>query len=283
MFGHRSDGRELKTAPAEFKLMPSLMEERSDSQVFFKQDIPITPIEEYINQKAEQGVKISIMNIIFAAVVRLIAERPALNRFCINGRTYARHDISTSISIKKNLTETGEETTVKVHFNGTENLFEVTNKIQEIIAENKKQEVENGTDKTADFIAKMPTGLVKFVVKRLKKMDKRGHLPKSIIEVSPFHTSAFITNVGSLGIDAIYHHIYNFGTTSLFFAMGKKKKSYVYEDDEIKEEKTITVAFVGDERICDGYYYASAFRQMQKYLKKPELLEENPIRKEDIK
>ena len=104
-------------------------------------------------------------------------------------------------------------------------------------------------------------------------LDKHGMMPKAIIELSPFHTSAFLTNVGSLGIDSIYHHLYNFGTTSMFFSMGKKKKSYIYEDDEIRQEKCITIAFVGDERICDGYYYASSFKQLSKYLRKPELLE----------
>ena len=115
----------------------------------------------------------------------------------------------------------------------------------------------------------------------LKHLDKKGRLPKSIIEASPFHTSAFITNVGSIGIDSIYHHIYNFGTTSLFFAMGKKKKDYIYEDEELKQEKVISVAFVGDERICDGYYFANTFRQMERFWRKPELLEEKPVRKYD--
>ena len=112
-------------------------------------------------------------------------------------------------------------------------------------------------------------------------------MPKSIIALSPFHTSVFLTNVGSLGIDSIYHHIYNFGTTSMFFSMGKKKKSYIYEEDEIREEKCITIGFVGDERICAGFYYANSFKQMVKYLKKPELLEgdiaKNANKEETIK
>ena len=101
-------------------------------------------------------------------------------------------------------------------------------------------------------------------------------MPRKIIEVSPFHTSAFVTNVGSLGIDSIYHHIYNFGTTSLFFAVGRKKKSYVFEDDEIVKEKCVNLAFVGDERICDGYYYAHSFKMLLKLLRHPEMLETSP-------
>ena len=112
-------------------------------------------------------------------------------------------------------------------------------------------------------------------------LDKHGLLPNAIINVSPFHTSAFLTNVASLGIDAIFHHLYDFGTTGLFLAMGKKKKSYIYEDDEIHQEKCITIAFVGDERICDGYYYASSFKQLSKYLRKPELLERTEKDKEN--
>lgn len=273
MFGRRSDGVELKTMPAEFKLMPMLMKERSDSQVFFNQDVPISAIEEYISKKNEEGIRITLIDVVFAGIVRILGQRPALNRFAKNGRAYQRNGITICMSIKKSLTDEGEETTIKVPFTGKENLFEVKDKLQKMIAENKSQENENGTDKTADFLSKIPTGILKAVVGFLVHLDNKGRLPKKIIEISPFHTSAFVTNVGSLGIDSIYHHIYNFGTTSLFFAVGKKKKSYVFEDEEIVKEKCVNLAFVGDERICDGYYYAHSFKMLTRYLRHPELLE----------
>ncbi len=281
MFGNRKDGKKLKNLPPEFRLIPILMKERDDSQVFFKTDISITAIEEYIDKKKAEGITLGIMDVIFATVIRMISERPLLNRFCINGMTYARNEITTSLSIKKSKTDDGEETTIKIHWNGDENIFDVSKKLQEYVAYNKESKNENKTDKTADFLNKLPTWLYKLAVGMLIHLDKKGRLPKSIIEASPFHTSAFITNVGSIGIDAIYHHIYNFGTTSLFFAMGKKKKDYIYEDEELKQEKVISVAFVGDERICDGYYFANTFRQMERFWRKPELLEEKPVRKYD--
>ena len=114
-------------------------------------------------------------------------------------------------------------------------------------------------------------------------LDKHGMLPKFVIKASPFHTSAFLTNVASLGIDAIYHHLYDFGTTGLFLAMGKKKKDFIYDDETIMEEKCISLAFVCDERICDGYYFASSVKMFNRFLKKPELLEENVEKIEDIK
>ena len=143
--------------------------------------------------------------------------------------------------------------------------------------------MQNNTDYTAKLLSLIPNMFIRITVKLLRFLDRHGAMPKKLIEVSPFHTSVFLTNVGSLGIDSIYHHLYNFGTTSMFFAMGKKKKSYVYDDDEIKEERCITIAFVGDERICDGYYYATSFKLLCKYLKKPEILEEHAEVKQDIK
>ena len=273
MFGHRSDGKAIKNINPFFKVIPNIMMKRSDSQVFFKQNISLKGMDEYINKKSSEGIKVSYMEIFFAAIVRTIYERPSLNRFAINGVLYQRNKISISIAIKKNLNDDGQETTVKLEFDGTENIFEVKEKLNLLIKNNKKMETENNTDSFAKLLNKMSYGSVRRIVKFLKFLDKHGILPKKIIDLSPFHTSTFVTNVGSIGIDSIYHHLYDFGTTSMFFSIGKKKKSYIYNEDEIEQDKCITVAFVGDERICDGYYYASSFKTLNKYLKKPELLE----------
>lgn len=283
MFGFRSDGRKLKTIGPFFRVIPHVMKMRSDSHVYYMQDIPLTTLDEYIEKKEKEGIKISYMNIIYAALVRLLAERPRLNRFVMNGRTYARKGIYISLAIKKEMTDDTEETTIKLPFTGTENIFEIKEKLNNTIARNKDLSNQNSTDKLAKFLWLVPNWLMKFIVNTLMFLDKHGMMPKSIISASPFHTSAFLTNVGSLGIDAIYHHIYDFGTTGIFLAMGKKKKSYICEDDNIVEEKAISLAWVADERICDGFYYANAIKSFNRYLKKPELLEENITPKEDIK
>ena len=275
MFGHRSDGKKIKKLTPIFKIMPCVMLDRVDSQVYFKQDIALKHLDEYIDRKAEEGIRLSYMNIIYAAIVRIIGERPRLNRFAMNGALYQRNKIYVSLVIKKSLTDDGVETPLKLKFNGDENIFEIKEKLDATIEKNKDVEAANKTDKLVSILSAIPSGLIRAIVKFLMFLDKHGIMPKKIIEASPFHTSVFLTNVGSLGIDSIYHYIYNFGTTSMFFSMGKKKKSYIYEDEEFKEEKCITLAFVGDERICDGYYYASSFKLLLKYLKKPELLEEN--------
>ena len=274
MFGRRKDGRKLKTIAPEFKLMPSLMKERSDAHVYFKQDIKLDGINEYIDKKKDEGIKFTTMEVIVAAIVRIIATRPQLNRFVCGGRTYARNHICISLTIKKGMSDEAEETTVKFYFKGTETIYEIREQIEREITANKAtEEKNNGTDKTARILSSVPTPIIKFLVGCIKWADLRGYLPKWLIKVSPFHTSCYVTNVGSLGIDSIYHHLYNFGTTSMFFAIGKKKKSYIYEDDEIKAERAVSIGFVGDERICDGYYYAQSFRLLNRILAHPEVLE----------
>ena len=283
MFGLRLDGRKLKTLDPLFRVIPHIMKERNDAHVYYTQDLPIAALDEYIARKNDEGIKLSYMNIIYAALVRLLAEKPHLNRFIMDGRTYARHDITVSLALKKGMSEDAEETNIKLHFTGKENIFEIKEKLDSTIELNKKVTTQNNTDKFVKLLSHVPDWIYKYLINFLMWLDKHGMLIKPIIELSPFHASAYLTNLGSLGIDPIYHHIYNFGTVGIFLAMGKKKKSYIYEDENIVQEKAITLKWVADERICDGFYYASALKSFYRYLKKPELLEQNPEPKEDIR
>lgn len=283
MFGRRADGRRLRKISPFFMVIPHVMKTRSDSQVYYSQEISLAPLDEYINAKKAEGIKLSYMSIIYAALVRIIAERPRLNRFVMNGKTYVRDGIYISLVIKKGMSETAEETTTKLRFTGHENIFEIKEALDKVIAENKEVSAVNNTDKLAKFLAFVPSWLIKAIVNFLIFLDRHELMPKAVIKASPFHTSAFLTNVGSLGIDAIYHHLYDFGTTGIFLAMGKKRKGIISGDDSIKEEKSLSLKWVLDERICDGYYYASAVKAFSKYMEKPEMLEANIEPVSDIK
>lgn len=283
MFGLRSDGRKIKTLDPLFRIIPHIMKTRTDAHVYYSQDLPIKTLDNYIEKKEKEGIKFSYMDIIFAALIKLLAEKPALNRFIIDGRTYARHGIAISFVIKKEMSEESEEITLKIPFKGSENIFEVKKILDDAITKNKDAPTPNDTGKLITLLAHLPNFLFRFVVNILMFLDRHGAMPKSIIAVSPFHSSAFLTNVGSLGIDAIYHHIYDFGTTGTFLSMGKKKKGYIYKDDVIVEEKIISLSWVADERLCDGFYYANALKSFYRYMKKPELLEVNSEPKGDIK
>lgn len=280
MFGKRADGVRVKKLDAIFKLIPYIMKTRTDSQVFFEDRIYLDKVSEYIKKKKAEGIRITHMEIIIAAIGRLLYERPYLNRFIMNRQIYQRNETVISLAIKKQMMDESVETTVKFKIKPEDTIFTIADQIKEVVEENKKVTTKNITDKLADFILSFPNFLIKGVVGIIMWMDKHNLLPKAVIDASPFHTSAFLTNLGSLGIDAIYHHIYDFGTTSIFFAMGGKK----YEKDlDGNVQSYINIKVVADERICDGLYYAKSFLLLKRYLQKPELLEVPLNCKKEIK
>ena len=226
MFGKRPDGRRLKNLAPIQMIMPYVMKERSDSMNMYEDTFDCAPMDRYIQKKEAEGLKVGYMHILIAAIVRLIALRPQLNRFCMNGRIYARPKIWVSFVVHPTLRNDSEGTTIKMCFEGTETITEIAQMINERVAkETVLRTEENGTDKLLrTLMHKIPGFLIKFVVDTLMWIDKHNIMPKAIIELSPFHTSFFVTNLKSLGISHIFHHTYNFGTTGLFFAMGKEKR-----------------------------------------------------------
>jgi len=277
MFGKRPDGRRLKDVAPIQQIMPYIMKTRTDSMNMYEDAIDCAAMDAYIKEKAGEGIKLTYMHIVIAMIVRVIALRPRLNRFVMNGRLYARPKIWVSFVVHHSLDDDDVETTIKLCFEGTESILEIARIMDEAIEKetaNWKPGQENGLDKLLRVLMKgIPGPLIKGVVNFLLWTDKHNMLPKAIVELSPFHTSLFITNLKSLGINHVFHHVYEFGTTGLFFAMGKEKKVAAVHGKEVSIEKQMPFGLVSDERFCDGLYFAKSLRMMRKYMKNPKLLE----------
>ena len=275
MFHKRPDGRAIQNLEPMQMIMPYVMKTRTDSMNMYEDTFACEPMDAYIKEKAEEGITLSYMHIIIAAVVRLIALRPQLNRFCMNGKIYARPKIWVSFVVHPTLRDESVGTTIKLCFEGTETILEVAEKINEAIAkETINRKGENDTDKLLrTLMKKIPGPLIKLVVNSLLWMDKHNLMPKAIIELSPFHTSFFITNLKSLGINHIYHHTYEFGTTGLFFAMGKEKQVPAVERGQLITRKEMGFGLVSDERFCDGLYFALSHRKLRRFMQNPACLE----------
>lgn len=273
MFSKRADGRRIKTLMPYYKIIPYIMKQRVDAQVYFEDEISVDRLEEYIKSKKEKGIKITHMDVVLAAIARTVIEKPRLNRFIMNRRIFARNEVCISLAVVKKLNEEEYvDTTVKFKVKPEDTILTIAKNVHEEVAKNKEATEENATDKLAAFIMSFPNWLIKCIINLVIFLDNHGLLPKAVIEASPFHTSIFLTNLGSIGIDSVYHHIYNFGTTSGFLAMGgRKERVKNYKTGET--EKYMTFRFVMDERICDGYYYAKALSVFRRYILNPELLE----------
>ena len=278
MFGLRNDGKRIKTIDPVMKMVPHIMKTRNDAQVMALYEIDCKGLDEYIFAKRhEENIRFTYMHILIAAFVRVMALRPKLNRFIVNGRVFKRNEIQISFAVKKTLLDTAEETTIKLTFDGTESIYDVKKKIDDAVLENAKESAVNGTDKMAKLLTIVPNGLIKILDGFLMWLDKHGLLPKKVLEVSPFHTSLFLTNMKSIKMGYVYHHCYNFGSTSIFVSMGKEKYEPVIldaDDAKFGVAKIMKVGVVVDERICDGLYYGNSLREFKKYMEYPTVLEE---------
>lgn len=279
-FGDRYDGRLIRTIDPFFKIIPYLMRTRMDSQNFYEEKIDIDRIEAFLREKRNNSVKnLSFLHIMLAAMVRTLSQKPGLNRFIAGQKIYARNEILISLAVKKQLLEESPETTIKIAFKPTDTLSEVAEKVNAAVLENKKADTSNDADKTAGLFMKCPGLLVKFLVWVIRLLDYFGILPKVLNQVSPFHTSVFVTDLGSLGIQPVYHHLYDLGTTSVFVAFGHKQKEKIIDKDgNIREKRFVNVKVVSDERICDGFYFASTFKLFKNLVQNPEKLEIPPER-----
>lgn len=279
-FGDRKDGWRLRHTQSLFAVIPHLMKSRDDAQVFFDEEIDIEELEQYVRalRKEHNMPTFSMYHLIIAAVVRMLVLRPRLNRFVIGGKVYARNRITASMTAKHTLSKDSEESIVKPLFEKTDTVFDVYRRVSEAMdVEVKNVKEANDTDVAAKILNTLPAWLVRAFVNFITFVDKRGWMNDFINKLSPFHTSFYITDVGSLGIQPVYHHIYNFGTTSIFVAMGKKTMvPTVSSDGTITAKKVIRIRLVLDERICDGHYYAESFRAFHRLLKHPEQLEVPP-------
>lgn len=269
----RPDGKKIKNMTGEYAVVPHIMVERNDALNFIEIDVPLEPMQKYLNEKRKEGIAMSHLALILSAYTRIVGEFPLLNRFIVNRRIYARKELAISMVVLKG--DSDEGTMSKIKCDPSDTVFDINNKINEYISTNRQSGDNNSTDKLVTTLLKIP-GLLYWGVKFLKWLDKHGMLPYAIIDASPFHASMGITNLASIRTNHIYHHIYNFGTTSVFLAMGNSREVPSRKGGEIVFEKCIPFGCVMDERICSGVYYAKAFKRFRYFLAHPELLEQKP-------
>ena len=269
--------RRVKTISPMSAVIPFIMVNRTGSQNFISDTVDIEKVEKYIKEKQAQGMQnISMMHVMIAAYIRLVSQRPALNRFIRGQRVWTRKNVEVSLTIKKEMSLESPDTVVKIILPPAATLEDVYNALNDKIV-SYRANPGGDFDDTARAFTRLPGLIFKFAVASLRFLDYFGLMPKAIATVSPFHCSYFITSMGSLGIPPIYHHLYDFGSCPVFFSFGAKRRTYEIDSaGVVKRRQYMDFTFVLDERICDGYYYASALKMLKNVLKNPWQLDEVP-------
>lgn len=220
---------------------------------------------------------LGMMHIVMAGYVRAIASHPGVNRFIRGQKLYARNGIEMCVTIKKKMELDAPEAVIKVPAHCDDTISDVYKNVCKYVSENKEEDSHNGTDSAAKILKFIPGLFLKFLVWLLNLLDYFGLLPRALTKVSPFHGSMYITNLGSLGINPVFHHLYDFGNLPLFCAIGSKRTEYkLDENGNAVKVRLMDITVVCDERVCDGHYYASAFKVWKKCIENPQYIDVPP-------
>ena len=275
MFGFRSDGKKIKNMNIIEKAEPFFMPQRIDAVNYTTIKVPCAKLDEFIARERRNGISYSYMHLVIATIVRVLYIRKKLNRFVMRGSIYQRNTLTISMDIKKKLDDESDSITLKFFFTGRESIDEIKKIIDDEIAKNLQENEVHKTTKVAGKFCKLPDFLFRWAMALVRFLDRHGMLPKSLIKASPFHTSCFITNLKSIKLGHIYHHLYNFGTTTIFASMGKEQmEPYIENNKELKIGKFMNIGMSLDERIADGLYMGKSLKLVMDLLGNPDTLKE---------
>jgi len=274
----RSDGTRIKGLSPVRRMIPHLMPTRNESVVYFEQILDMTAalafIEEW-NRSHER--KLTPFHLVIAACGKALHARPGLNRFVSGGRIWQRRGCQVSFAAKKQFADEAPLVTVKAELpRADEPLADTVRRVHEAVGEGRSDR-ERPVDKELKLALLLPGFLVGFIIWLLKLLDRWNLMPAAMIRNDPMFASLFVANLGSVGIDRVWHHLYEYGNVSLFCAIGEVRPRVVPgEAGAPVVRQTLRLRYSFDERINDGFYCAASLGIVRDYVENPSLFASQP-------
>lgn len=273
--GDRKDGVLLRDLDSMHFIVPLIYPNRCDNEAFISERIDLTNANEWLRKQnaSNPEYQYNLFQLIVTAILKAITVRPKMNRFIVNGNTYQRNEVSAAFVVKKVFDDHGAEALAIIHSKADDNIHSIHNEIFRQVSYCRSDSVDKSTE-SMDTFNKLPRFLSKAAVKFICMLDRHGKVPQSLIETDPYYTSVVLSNLGSIKLHSGYHHLTNWGTTSVFCIVGEKKPRPFYDaDGNMEMRDSVDIGLTVDERIADGYYYSKTVRLLRKLLEHPELLE----------
>jgi hypothetical protein len=274
--GDRRDGVLLRNIDAMHFMMPIMMPNRCDNEAFVSERIDLTNLSKYLEKKNADNpeYKYNLFQAIVTAILKTVTLRPKMNRFIANNNLYQRNEISASFVIKKQFTDSSEEGLAFIHSKETDTIDDIHNEIYRQVTYCRTGDNKDATSEVMDIFNKMPRWFSKSLIKLLCVLERRGKVPASLLETDPYQSSVILTNLGSIKLHSGYHHLTNWGTTSVFVIVGERKMRPFYDENgNVTMRDSVDLGFTVDERIADGYYFSKTIKLFKDILENPELLE----------
>ncbi len=276
-FGDRKDAKLVRELDGMHLIIPMIFPNRTDNEAFVTERIDLTNAAAYLDKRNAEntdGYKYNIFQLIVTTMIRTVTLRPHMNRFICNKNLYQRNHITAAFTMKKKFSDEAGEALAKIHGQPDSTIFTIHEEMRAQVMDC-KQGKNDATSDVMDMFLKFPRWLTKIVARFFCWLDRHGWVPNSISATDPYYASVLLSNLGSIKLHSGYHHLSNWGTTSVFVIVGERKKRPFYNDDGSYEMKdSIDLGLTVDERISDGYYFSKTIRLMKHLLENPELLEQ---------
>lgn len=277
--GDRRDATLVRDLDSMHVFMPIMMPSRADNEAFIQELVDLSAVEAYLEKKNAQDpkYKYTFFQVILAALARTIEMRPRMNRFIIGDRYYDRDDITFSFIVKKEFSDHSDEAVMILKYDPTSEkaaIDMIHDKICDFVYSVRSSNQKDGTTDILDTLAKAPMWLRRLIISLLRSLDEHGHMPKDLAREDPYNSTVFISNLGSIKLNAGYHHLSNWSTNSVFVVVGEKHMQPFYAaDGTVTVKPALNLGLTLDERIADGYYYSKTVHLLKKFLAEPELLD----------
>lgn len=266
----RFDGRPARGVPAYRRIVPFVLRGRNESAVYFEQSVDLRatlPWLDAVNRTLP--VRATLFHLLLAAIARVLDERPRLNRFVAGRRLYDRDGIWLSFAVKKRMSDDAPLSVVKHRFDPTEPFADMVVRLTDAI-ERARSNRPSPVDREVAWLLRLPRPVLDAAVRTLRALDYFDVVPRALFAHDPMYASAFVANLGSIGLDAAYHHLFEHGTCPLFVTLGRIRRAPVVTDgDRIEVRPIVSLKFTFDERVEDGLYCARAIERLCGYLEAP--------------
>ena len=275
-WGDRFDATLVRNLDPLHWFMPYIYPNRADNEAFIREEFDLTNLNAFLERKNEgldKAHRYTIFHAVSAAIVKAVTLRPQMNRFIQGRRLYQRDELSLGFVVKKQFRDNADEGLAFIKFPEDTTIDSLHERIMAEIFECRSDKMDNST-KGMEMFTHLPRWLMRIVMWVLHRLDFYGKVPYDLIKADPNYASVFLTNLGSIKLNAAYHHLSNWGTTSVFVIIGEKgRKPVFHEDGTFEMRDMLSVGITLDERIADGYYYAQTVRLVKKLIECPELLD----------
>jgi hypothetical protein len=257
------------------RIMPFVITTRTGAAVLCRERVMAAPAQAFLarlNANRPPDRPATLFHMVLRSLALCIHDRPRVNRFVAGGRYYQRRGVWLSFSGKRGMSDDAPIYTAKRLFSKEESFEDMVDALWDAQLAGRSGK-ESDTDKEISLLLKMPPFVLRQVVRIGMWLNERNLFPKAMIDNDPLFATAFVANLGSVGIDACYHHNYDYGTIPVFLTMGRLKKiPVVNEAGLVVAAEVFDLKYTYDERTEDGFYVSRGLDLITHRLENPEEL-----------